>query len=183
MTKRSKVEAYRWRSAKRSVMIKLIGLINGKLLTPSKHSQLIKVSSFLNIKPVIDNSFNKDSSWFAGFFDAEGYFSIRNTYTLTLSVSQKDKGILEKIKSSFGVGEIYYDTSWKGYNYVVCTRKELDVFMEYFSKYPLKTLKHVDYISFRRLLLFLKRNYHHHNHPNKVRIDNLIRLFKQRNKR
>ena len=75
MTKRSKVEAYRWRSAKRSVMIKLIGLINGKLLTPSKHSQLIKVSSFLNIKPVIDNSLNKDSSWFAGFFDAYGCVS------------------------------------------------------------------------------------------------------------
>jgi len=116
-------------------------------------------------------------------------------YTLTLSVSQKDKEILEKIKSSFGVGKIYYDSSWKGYNYVVCSRKELDVFMEYFSKYPLKTLKHVDYISFRRLLLFvflegitssrklLERNYHHQNHPNKVIIDNLIRLFKQRNKR
>lgn len=161
-------------------MIKLIGLINGKLLTPSKHSQLIKVSSFFNFKPVIDNSFIKNSSWFAGFFDAEGYFSIRNMYTLTLSVSQKDKEILEKIKSSFGVGKIYYDTSWKGYNYVVCSRKELDVFMEYFSKYPLKTL---DYISFRRLLLFLERNYHHQNHPNKVIIDNLIRLFKQRNKR
>jgi len=100
-----------------------------------------------------------------------------------LSVGQKDKGILEQIKSSFGVGEIYYDTSWKGYNYVVCTRKELDVFMEYFSKYPLKTLKHVDYISFRRLLLFLKRNYHHHNHPNKVRIADLRRKAKQRNKR
>jgi hypothetical protein len=51
-------------------------------------------------------------------------------YALTLSVGQKDKEILEKIKSSFGVGKIYYDTSWKGYNYVVCSRKELDVFME-----------------------------------------------------
>jgi hypothetical protein len=85
--------------------------------------------------------------------------------------------------ADFGDWLIYYDTSWKGYNYVVCSRKELDVFMEYFSKYPLKTLKHVDYISFRRLLLFLERNYHHQNHPNKVIIDNLIRLFKQRNKR
>jgi hypothetical protein len=72
----------------------------------------------------------KNSSWFAGFFDAEGYFSIRNMYALTLSVGQKDKEILEKIKSSFGVGKIFYDTSWKGYNYVVCSRKELDVFME-----------------------------------------------------
>lgn len=127
MTKRSKVKAYRWRSAKRTVMIKLIGLINGKLLTPSKHSQLIKVSSLINIKPIINKNLNIDSSWFAGFFDAEGYFSIRNTYTLILSVGQKDKGILEKIKSSFGVGEIYYDTSWKGSNYVVssCPKKSL----------------------------------------------------------
>lgn len=65
---------------------------------------------------ICTSSSNEDADfgdWLAGFFDAESYFSIRNKYTLTLSVGQKDKEILEKIKSSFGVGKIYYDTSWK----------------------------------------------------------------------
>jgi len=44
----------------------------------------------------------------------------------------------EKIKSSFGVGEIYYDTSWKGYNYVVCPRKELDFLWSISLNIPLK---------------------------------------------
>ena len=117
--KRSKVKAYRWRVYKKLYVTNIVNSINGKLLTDSKHVQLVKICNKLNIEPITNNKISKDNSWFAGFFDAEGYFSIRNNYTLTISVGQKNKEILEEIQKVFGIGHIYYDKSWNGYNYVI----------------------------------------------------------------
>lgn len=180
--KRSKVKAYRWRVSKKLYVTDVINSINGKLLTDSKRAQLIKVCNKLNIEPIINNKISKNNSWFTGFFDAEGYFSIRNNYTLTISVSQKSKEILEEIQKVFGVGNIYYDKSWNGYNYVITDLQGIKTMLAYFEKYPLKTIKHPDFITIRRLVLFIERGYHLKNHPLKYRIDNLIKIFKNRKK-
>jgi hypothetical protein len=57
--------------------------------------------------------------WLAGFFDGEGSIQIRlrndKTYKnnkqviIRIEISQKDKTILENIKSNLGIGNIYYD--------------------------------------------------------------------------
>ena len=180
--KRSKVKAYRWRVSKKLYVTDVINSINGKLLTYSKHVQLVKVCNKLNIEPIITNKISKNNSWFTGFFDAEGYFSIRNNYTLTISVGQKSKEILEEIQKEFGVGNIYYDKSWNGYNYVITDLQGIKTMFTYFEKYPLKTIKHPDFITIRRLVLFIERGYHLKNHPLKDRIDNLIKIFKNRKK-
>jgi LAGLIDADG endonuclease len=123
------------------------------------------------------------NAWFSGFFDAEGDFSIRNQYTLTISIGQKYVPILEIIQNSFGGGKIYFDTSWNGYNYCITDKENIIKLLEYFSKYNLRTVLNVDCITFRRLLLFLERGYH--ISPNPIlrnRIDNLIRLFRKRKK-
>lgn len=181
--KRSKVKAYRWRVSKKLYVTEVINSINGKLLTDSKRAQLIKVCNKLNIEPITNNKISKNNSWFTGFFDAEGYFSIRNNYTLTISVGQKSKEILEEIQKVFGVGNIYYDKSWNGYNYVITDLQGIKTMLAYFERYPLKTIKHPDFITIRRLVLFIERGYHLKNHPLKDRIDNLIKIFKNRKKR
>lgn len=180
--KRSKVKAYRWRVYKKLYVTNVVNSINGKLLTDSKHVQLVKICNGLNIEPITNNKISKDNSWFTGFFDAEGYFSIRNNYTLTISVSQKNKEILEEIQKVFGIGNIYYDKSWNGYNYVITDLQEIKTMLAYFEQYGLKTIKHTDFITIRRLVLFIERGYHLKNHPLKYRIDNLIKIFKNRKK-
>jgi len=180
ITKRSKTKAYRWRIYKKIYLLKVIEAINNKLLTNEKHLQLIKICNKLNIEPKINNKFSNNNPWFSGFFDAEGYFSIRNKYTLTISVTQKSKDILENIKNGFGFGNIYYDISWKGYNYVVTDLTNIKLLLKYFEKFPLQTVKHIDYITFKRLVLFIERGYHLKNNPNKSKIDNLIKSFKKR---
>ena len=182
INKRIKTKAYRWRVYKREYIFTVINAINGKLLTDSKHQQLLKMCNNLDIVPIIDNILSKDNGWFSGFFDAKGYFSIRNDYTLILSISQKDSDILYKIQNIFGVGNIYYDKSWNGYNYIVTSKEGIDIFLEYFYNYPLHTMKYVDFITFKRLKLFIDRGYHFKNSNYKYRIDHLILLFNNRKK-
>lgn len=54
--------------------------------------------------------------------------------------------------------------------------------LAYFEQYPLKTIKHTDFITIKRLVLFIERGYHLKDHPLKYRIDNLIKIFKNRKK-
>lgn len=185
INQRTKTKAIRFRVYKKSNLKPIIELINGKLLTLSKHQQLVKIGHELSIKPIFNFNCSSKNSWFSGFFDAEGYFSIRNNYTLTISVSQKDEYILKKIQEAFGVGQIYYDRSWRGYNFVICSKSDLKVILDYFGKFQLQTTKHIDYITFKRLLLFIERGYHLKTaSPHlKARIDNLINLFRKRKKR
>lgn len=183
VTPRSNSKAYRIRIRNKEGVKNVINLINGKLLTPGKHQQLINICNILKITPIINNTFCSDNAWFSGFFDAEGYLSIRNKYTLTLSVSQKDRSILDKISVGFNCGNIYNDKSWDGFNYCVTKRASLDIYMKYFKKFPLLTVKNVDIVTFNRLLLFLERKYHFANSSYKNRIDHLIALFKSRKKK
>jgi len=79
----------------------------------------------------------KTNAWFAGFFDGDGSMSIRNEYTLTISIGQKDRDILERIKDSMGYGNIYYDKSWNGHAYSVTDIEGIKFFINYFEQYPL----------------------------------------------
>lgn len=180
--KRVGVKAYRIRWSKRLGVQKIINLINGKLLTPQKRIQLSRALQILNIIPITGNSFTNQNAWLAGFFDGEGYFSIRNQYTLTLSVSQKEKEILLFIKEKFGCGNIDYDKSWDGYNYCITDLNHLKKFLQYFSTYPLLTVKNADFVTFRRLVLFKERKYHWKWNIHKAKIDRLISVFRKRKK-
>ena len=182
VSKRTNSKAYRIRFTNKQACITVINLINGKLLTPAKHLQLIKICKVLNISPITTNTFSIYNAWFSGFFDAEGYISVRNKYTLTLSVAQKDRMILEHIKMGFNCGNIHYDKSWDGYNFNTTKRDSNLILLDYFNKFPLLTIKNVDLITFRRLILFLSRKYHYINSPYKYRIDHLITLFRGRKK-
>jgi len=181
--KRSNAKAYRIRFHNKAGVEKVIKWINGKLLTDNKKSKLIKICNMINIDPITNNTFSTNNAWFSGFFDAEGYISIRNKYTLTLSVSQKKRDLLDTISNSFNYGNIYYDKSWDGYNYSITKRDSVKIIMAYFEKFPLLTVKNIDRVTFNRLILFLDRKYHHLNSPYKNRIDNLIRLFRNRKKK
>ena len=182
--KRSNVNAYRWRVYKRIFVEKLYKDLNGKLVTDGKKVQLMKMGINLSIKPIIikNYEFELDSAWLSGFIDADGYFSIRNLYTLTISIGQKTSGILYSIKEKLNCGNVYYDKKGNTYNYAVTDLKGIKIILSYLSKYPLKTSKHVDSLRFWKLVEYKELKYHYKNNINKPKIDHLVKLFKERYK-
>jgi len=104
----------------------------------------------------VDKPFKLDPWWIFGFTDGEGCFrvsiienkkyyqgwEIQPRFQLTLH--QRDKPLLARIKNSLRVGHIYKS----GLNSVqlqVRSIKELKVIIEYFDKYPLITQKYSDF--------------------------------------
>ena len=192
ITKRSGVNAFRYRISKKEHVLTILHLINGYLLTVGKHAQLIKLCSFFNITPFIPDYptsllIIKNSSWLAGFFDAEGHFTIMNKFTLSCNLAQKDKLILESIKDSLQLGHVRYDKSWDGWIYTISDKEGIRVILDLFTTKPnqmgLCTLKYIDVCTFKRLLYKIDCKYHlmDINNPSRIDVDNLIVLFKKRN--
>jgi hypothetical protein len=74
-------------------------------------------------------------------------------------VHQKDRALLELIKTSLGVGQIYKH----GRDSIVLrvgSVKDLLVIIDHFDKYPLITQKLADYILFKRVLELMNRKEH-----------------------
>jgi len=186
VTKRIKSKAYRWRLHNKLGMEILIDLINGKLKTSIKHTQLIKVCNALNIRPIITSNISTQNAWFTGFFDGEGSFNCNSsTYQLSISLSQKDKTILENILIQFKVGSIYEDKSWKGYKYYLTSISDLKVIISFFENFPLVTRpKSTDFITFKKLLFRKERGDHllPSNHPHKLAFVNLANTLINRKK-
>jgi hypothetical protein len=62
IVKRSNAQAFRWRLHNKIGMLKLINLINGKLLLIKRQIQLIKVCEILDIIPITDNKLSSNNS-------------------------------------------------------------------------------------------------------------------------
>jgi hypothetical protein len=94
ITKRSNVKAYRIRINKIENIKNLLNRINGKLYTPERSAQFIKISKIYNITPLFPNhSYPLNFSWLSGFIDAQGYFSTSKAGSLTISIGQKNPEI------------------------------------------------------------------------------------------
>ena len=202
---RVKTKAYRWRINNYKLLLNIYINLNSKILSEDKYLQLCKfyialknnynssksqqilegINQELTI-PKLSSSVESSikSGWLSGFIDAEGYFSIRNKYTLTISISQKNKLILEKIQEVIKIGNISLDTSNNVHSLVISDLQGIKYLLSYFNQYPLQTSKHIDCVTFRRLVLFIERKYHldKENSKTKIRIDNLIRKFQNRYK-
>nr|YP_009072332.1 LAGLIDADG endonuclease [Sclerotinia borealis]AHX82996.1 LAGLIDADG endonuclease [Sclerotinia borealis] len=108
--------------------------------------------------------------YITGFSDGEGCFFInvrprpnRNRgYAVELlfkiTLSSKDKLLLEKIKDFFGVGRLLSQGSSVTYN--VRSLDDLQVVVNHFDLYPLISNKYSDYILFRQVFELMKQGQH-----------------------
>ena len=112
-----------------------------------------------------------DPRWITGFADGEGSFQVsvrknknykhgsRVEQRFTLVLHKKDEALLQKIKSSLGVGKIYKHgpESWQ---FKVYSFKELDTVIKHFNKYPLMTNKWSDFKLFLMVNEIMRRKEH-----------------------
>jgi hypothetical protein len=120
----------------------------------------------------MNNNIKKlDPNFITGFSDAEGCFRISILKNKKLKIGwgvqgfysiilhQKDKAILELIQTSLGVGKIYKNRD-DCVQFLVSSAKELEVIINHFDKYSLRTYKKNDYLLFKEALEMIKSKEH-----------------------
>jgi hypothetical protein len=125
-------------------MINLINCINGQIRHTSRLQQLHRVCQLLEISVIYPIILNKDSSWFAGFFDADGTItmSMKNNYPqLSIRVVNKLLQDVQYYKNVFG-GNIYFDSSQNGYyQWSVQSREDVLNMLNYFKTHTSRSHK------------------------------------------
>lgn len=124
------------------------------------------------VASVVQKSNYSLNPWFiTGFVDGEGSFIIlinKNSKLKTgwevklkfsITIHRKDKAILEKIKFSLGLGEIYKNRG-NLIEYNVSSVKDLAIIINNFEKFPLKTQKFADFKLFREVFIIIKNKEH-----------------------
>ena len=111
--------------------------------------------------------------WFVtGFADAESCFTVsivsnnkmkagwhvRQSFEIELH--QKDKTLLEQIKTYLGVGKIFHKPERGMIQFTVNTQKDLLEIINHFENYPLITKKLADYILFKQAFELIQRKEH-----------------------
>jgi len=165
----------RYINRKYNLMLKctLVGFERSyQIKIPSNSISLIRNLSTLKSK--------LDPSYVTGFTDGEGSFILTiikdNKYKtgwrvacrFVISLHKKDLILLNKIKDFFNTGNVFYagkDAS----QYRVESLKGLEIIINHFDKYPLKTKKQIDYILFKLAYNLIKNK----NHTTK---DGLLKL-------
>lgn len=114
----------------------------------------------------------KINPWFlSGFADAEGSFSIliqpnskyktnwRIKAIFAIGLHKKDIELLKNIQSSLGVGKLHKHGK-NSVQYRVESIKDLQVIVDHFDKYPLISVKAIDYILFKKAFYIIKLQEH-----------------------
>ena len=158
--RRTGTKAYRWRLHKKSPILQLIKLINGKLHVPQRQLQLHRVCAVLQVKLLPVNRISQRNGWVAGFCESRGHFNVNfTTLQCSITLSQKDATFLLEISAALP-GQIYYDKCWDGWLYVASSLKHISCWVKYFSVFPLRSWKQVQLQRFKRVLLYKSRDLH-----------------------
>lgn len=133
--KRNGINAYRYRLHNITGILALINFINGHIRHSGRLVQLQRVCIQLNINILKPVTLNYTSSWFGGFFDADGtlgFYMKNGTPQLAISVTNKYKQDINYFVDVFG-GYIYEDTSQFGcFKWIVQSRSDVLKIRDYF---------------------------------------------------
>lgn len=167
---------------------------------------IVKISKSKNVSRADDQQERlKDIGWIVGFVDGEGCFSInfvkqqnrkettrmRKGYKIgyqiahEFSVVQGEKSLecLEKLKTFFGVGNIYVNHRYDNhkehlYRYTISKRSDLiNRIIPFFEENKLKTSKKFDFELFTKCMTLIEKN----EHTNPVGAIKIAQLCEQMN--
>jgi hypothetical protein len=152
------VNAYRYIVSDKASIIFLAHLFNGNLVLQHRISQLsswisVLVSREVDIKLITAPAiFTLSDGWLSGFTDAEGSFTTimkkRSSYKLGFQVlirfilDQKNEHVLKLVMRLFKTGSVYLRKDTNGvFRYDAQNNRALNIIVEYFTKFPLRTIK------------------------------------------
>jgi hypothetical protein len=112
-----------------------------------------------------------DPNWVTGFTDAEGCFSViieiskdlkkKVRVSFEINLHEKDKDILYKIQSFFGVGAVYIREDRRLSVYRVTNVNYIkDVIIPHFTKYPLISKKRLDFLLWSEVIKLILNKDH-----------------------
>ena len=116
-------------------------------------------------------NFKLNPWWVTGFLDDEGCFYVfvrkKKNYKLgwqveprfTIALHKKDQSILKQILKFFGVGRIYKQGA-EALQLKVENLKGLEIILNHFDKFPLKTKKRSDFKLLKMVIIKIKRKEH-----------------------
>ena len=177
---------------------RIVSLLNGELRTP-KINQFYLLIDWLNQNhglninklPIKSSSLSNDS-WFAGFVDADGSFSIQHTKKEDGALKRKvscrlriEQRMIEP-KTNVSYFNIMYEialflgcnvltrrqlsTGNEYYTLAATSRKSITTITNYFGNFPLFSSKHLDYLDWRKAVKLLLNN-EHYTDANLILID------------
>lgn len=166
--------AYIWVVSNKEGMLKILNLINGKLRTKNRFSQVINniltndkyKDMNINFSLNLSNDFN--NHWLAGFTDADASFQIkvikrisRNKPEIRLNfqIDQKNDLLLISIKNYLG-GNIGYIKSQDTYYYGSTSFGSAKKVINYFDKFNLQSRKHISYLKWRKVYILIQNKEH-----------------------
>ena len=123
----------------------------------------IKLSQRLYSLLLEGSEYNLDPNWVTGFVDAEGCFSViieiskdlkrRVRISFEINLHEKDKDILYKIQSFFGVGNVYHRSKKKISLYRVTNITNIkNIIIPHFINYPLISKKGIDFLLWSKVV-------------------------------
>uniref|UniRef100_UPI0023F45955 LAGLIDADG homing endonuclease n=1 Tax=Cyathus jiayuguanensis TaxID=380660 RepID=UPI0023F45955 len=167
---RSGAKAYRYRLHNKQGMINLINSINGYIRHSSRLLQLHRVCQHLEISVIYPNKLDKESNWFAGFFDADGTITMsikKNHPQLSIRVVNKLLQDVQYYKDVFG-GYVYFDSAQNGYyHWSIQSREDILNMLNYFKTHTSRSHKSQrlflieDYFTLRELGAYKANSIHH----------------------
>lgn len=160
----------RYRLHHKQGILKLIRDINGNLRNPTRVLEFNKLLlKYGEIDKNIDlglKDLKYESGWLSGIIDSNGSIYLNNISSqVFISITQKDKYILDIIKNVYG-GNIYYNKS-NGGSFKWCINKKEDIINllnNYFKLNPLRTSKNIkinmlnQYYELRKIKAHLVKN-------------------------
>lgn len=161
---------------KKEARKRVFELINGKLLGPYKHKQLVeqKYDIEFNMPIKLIANFNLwDNPWLTGFSDANGSFGIDISKSkshkigynikITFRIKQKYDYLLKYVEKTLG-GHIYMfnkGTNIEIYQYSSINYKNAYNVIQYFSKYPpLHNSKYIHFFKWYKVYLIIQNKNH-----------------------
>lgn len=157
-------------------LYKILCILNGNLILPSRQTQFLKMVSIFNQKvqkhPKGKRMFvsvvepkpfaamvSQKNGWFSGFMDAEGCFTVSflrgsATFRIRCLVSQKGKENLPFLSSlilMFQTGVIELHSKINNYSFIISGAQNCCKVYAYFEAYPLRTKKNQSFLLWKEI--------------------------------
>lgn len=133
---RAGTKSIRYRLHDKKGLLNLLNFVNGNIRISKRIIQFNNILTLYNINYVEATKLKFNNGWLAGFFDSDGTITInKSNFQLSISISQKERYILDIIKEIYG-GYVYIDRNSNTFKWYITKKEDILTILDYFKKYP-----------------------------------------------